>query len=438
MLRILRPTFLIGASLFLTIWAWQLHDPHLFAFRRYETPVLVLLISLCFVVARRSRLRWLVLMPALLVLYQEGQYHQQKHRVLADTSPAMRQLGAHFVVGYTKLEDVQTLARQGLIGGIFLTRRNVQQRSIAALRDEIAGLQALRQQANLPPLIISTDQEGGIVSRLSPPLPQQEALANLVARYPDRAELLRQAEHYGAVQGAGLAQIGVNVNFSPVVDLKLPRAPNKLDFHSLIEQRAIAADPQLTSEVAHAYAQGLARNGVQATLKHFPGLGRVSDDTHHFSARLNTPLDELAKQDWLPYQYFAKQTKTLTMLSHVILEQADKENGASFSRAVVQDILRGRLQYQGLLITDDLTMAAAYHRGLCDVTVKSLNAGVDLLLISYDHEKIYPALHCAAKALAERRVDSASLLTSANRLQTWRASVFEGNSSQVISTQLAH
>jgi beta-N-acetylhexosaminidase len=109
------------------------------------------------------------------------------------------------------------------------------------------------------------------------------------------------------------------------------------------------------------------------------------------------------------------------MLGHVILAELDAEFPASFSRKIVQQVIRDEWGYQGLLVTDDLTMGAAYNHGLCDVTVRSLNAGVDLLLIAFDHDKYFDAMHCALQAAQRGALDLPKLERNpAQQLQSFR------------------
>src|SRR5262245_6771992 len=274
----------------LVVLAWNLKDPHLLPLRQFETPFLVVCSVLGIVFALRgprgaAAVAWIVLLGTALALTLAGEagFRYRKHEILSGQRPAAPLLGAHFVVGYEDPEALRPLVARGLVGGVFITQRNVRGRTAEALRDEIAALQAARKSAGLPPLIIATDQEGGPVSRLSPPLARLPALSELVAQSAGADELERKAEAYGARQGAELARLGITVNFGPVLDLRFERPGNRLDFHSLIAQRAISSDPAIVARVARAYGRGLRQNGVTPTLKHFPGLGRVVADTHHFS-----------------------------------------------------------------------------------------------------------------------------------------------------------
>lgn len=407
----------------LLVLGWNLKDPHLLPVRHLETPVLLILAALGLLLAlRRPPRRNRALLPgaflAAIALTVAGEWTlQYRKREVLRTEPALAaSLGRHFVVGYSAPDDLWPLVSRGLVGGIFVTQRNAAGKSHDELRREIGELQVLRRVAGLPPLLVATDQEGGPVSRLSPPLEKLPGLAALVAASRSEEELARKAEAYGARQGEALAGLGVTVNLSPVVDLRAEDGHRALDFHSRIGSRAISSDPYVTARVAEAYGRGLESKGVKPTLKHFPGLGRVTGDTHHFSAVLGTPIAELQSRDWLPFRQVATHSSSLIMLGHVILAELDRDNPVSFSRAAVQTIVRGEWRHDGLLITDDLTMAAAYDRGLCAATVKALNAGVDLLLVSYDHEKYYDAMYCATRAYNDGRLDRVLLDGSRRRL----------------------
>ena len=149
----------------------------------------------------------------------------------------------------------------GLIGGIYLTRRNVAGRSLGEVRAEIDKLQALRRANDLPPLFVAADQEGGRVNHLSPLLPAQPALAQLAGLKADKRS--NAAFRYGQQHGHSLRALGVNLNLSPVVDLKPARHGLWVDLHTLIHQRAISGDPVVVEQVAAAYIQGMQSQAVQ-------------------------------------------------------------------------------------------------------------------------------------------------------------------------------
>lgn len=349
----------------------------------------------------------------LLALGQEIRFRQQREEVLAADAIA-RRLGRHFMVGYTDAAEVAVLAQRGLIGGIYIGRGNVRGRGVAALRAEIAALQALRRDAGLPPLWVAADQEGGSVAHMTPPLAPQPSLATLIAAGID-SSLESRARAYGVAQGRGLSAIGVTLNFGPVVDL-LPGATRpRFDTHTLLHRRAIAGDPLLVTRVAGAYAEGLASQGVRPTLKHFPGLGRVVVDTHHSLGRIEAPRAELLASDWRPFRALAGG-ETALMVGHVVLDEIDPMQPASLSAAVIQGLLRRDWGFRGLVVTDDLNMGAVYRMGIDKAATAALAAGADLLLVSYDPDQYFRAMHGAMAAYRAGEIDAAMLDESAKRL----------------------
>ncbi|MDR3353039.1 MAG: hypothetical protein LBO00_08605 [Zoogloeaceae bacterium] len=409
-------------------------QPLLYIWRPVETPLLLLAAVLGVWLARRTRRtearrwrRWeaslrlgLWLMVGGFVLGGEAWFLWQKHTVLAG-SVALERMGQHFVVGFRDFEEVRPLAERGLIGGIYLGKRNLRGESVAGLRAKIDALQALRRKANLPPLFVMADQEGGIVSHLSPLVEAQPALATLVS--DGGPETLEERAHaYGQRQGAALAALGVNMNLAPVVDLKPAQDRDWRDRHTRIDRRAIAADPRIVERVASAYGRGLAAHGILPTVKHFPGLRAVRADTHLVPATLALSPEE-QQEDWLPFREVTARTGAAMMLAHVRLPEIDPERPASLSRVLVQEVLRskkkGGWNYQGLLITDDLNMGAVYADGIGLAATRALDAGVDLILISYDPDQYYPALCQAAKSWRQNQIGILREAESAQRvLQT--------------------
>jgi beta-N-acetylhexosaminidase len=347
-------------------------------------------------------------------LVEELAFERDRQAVLAATAAEAEALGRHFIVGYGRLGTAETLARRGLIGGVFVTSRNVAGRSAAALHDDIVRLQRARRDTGLPPLIVAADQEGGIVSRLSPPLSALPPLASLASLAPAARD--QAAADYGRIQGGELAALGVTLDLAPVVDLRPAHPVGPLDRNSRIERRAISDDPATVAAVALAYSRALRAAGVTPTLQHFPGLGRVAADTHRSAGVLTTDLGELERTDWLPFRRVLADGAAALMLGHVAVAAVDPARPASQSRRVAEGLLRGTWGYRGVLITDDLTMAPIYRSGLCTAVVGGLSAGIDLLLLSYDDAQYFPAMACALDALRHGRLDAAMLARSAARL----------------------
>ena len=367
-------------------------------------------------------------LPSLAMLGADASFEWRKRAVLRTDGAQAHSLGRHFIVGYSSFPEVAVLAEKGLIAGVYITRHNVVGSTTARLKEEISALQEKRRAAGLPPLIVAADQEGGIVSHLAPPLTKLPALSTLASLAPDvRAG---EAEAFGRTHGRELAALGVNMNLAPVLDLRPEMKRNRFDFNTLIRYRAISDDPAVVADIARAYVNGLEASGVGATVKHFPGLGRVRSDTHHFSADLDALLDELESSDWIPFRKVLAGSKAQLMIGHVTLTAVDPDRAASHSKRVVDGIVRKKWNYQGVVMTDDLVMGAIYQRNVCTAVVEALNAGVDLLLVAFDGAQFYRIFTCAIAASAGGRLDAAMLGDSEVRLKRTFAASTSGDSAR--------
>jgi beta-N-acetylhexosaminidase len=417
---------LVFAAAALLSVAFNLDDPMLLPMRTWSRAA-VLVLSVAGLASSFALMRWMDHRRPVFVLAALWCFvpltvggtlfaaHLREQRILA-TPPALGQrIGQHFIVGYENVSEIETLVARGLIGGIFVTQRNAVGRTASELSDEIAHLQKLRRDAGLAPLTVASDQEGGVVSRLSPPLPAHSPLSELARLAPD--ERRTKARQEGERMGEELSTLGVTLDFAPVVDLQINRTAAALDFGSRISQRAIDADPTVVAEVATAFALGLQSKGVKATLKHFPGLGRVAEDTHAVRAHLSTPALDLAASDWAAFREVVEHAPTAVMVSHAIVDAIDPEHPASQSKAAVAGLLRGAWGFDGIVVTDDLVMGAVFRHNICSGVIASLNAGVDLLLVSYDGRQYYRFMDCVLNAVQTGEIDELVLDASEARMR---------------------
>lgn len=416
-----------GVAILTLLLAWQGRKPYLIAVRDIELPLAIGLCGITFASAIRLTMRRrfgrtegillaaMVLLAAGITGGRETHFQRQRAEVLG-ADWATKALGRHFIVGYSTFDEVARLSERGLIAGVYIGRKNARGKSLGQLRAEIDALQHGRTRAGLPPLLIAADQEGGRVAHLTPPLQPMPSLSALVESGTD-ASLEKRAQAYGEIQGRGLASLGINLNFGPVVDLRPGEGGPRFDTHTLIEKRAISSSPDIVTRVARAYGEGLMSQRVLPTLKHFPGLGRVTVDTHHLTGRVHGSKEQLTESDWLPFRRIANDGAAI-MLGHVIVDAIDPVNPASLSRSVVQNLIRREWGFDGLLITDDLNMGAVSPFGICNAAVASLGAGVDLVLVSYDPDQYYVAMYCAADALRTGALDQMMLIDSRRRIDT--------------------
>ena len=347
----------------------------------------------------------------------EAGFQRVRARVLAADPAQLEKLGRHFIAGYRDPAEIARLLERRAIGGVFVGARNVERLSADAVRAQIASWQDTRRRQGLPPLLIATDQEGGMVSRLSPPLPRQPPIASVVERHAQEPARNAEAHAYGLAQGRALADLGVNLNFAPVVDLN-KNLVNPNDRYTRIRDRAIAADPAIVTAVARHYCAGLREAGVRCTLKHFPGLGGVFEDTHLEAGHLRLSVAELEASDWMPFRALMAGG-AFTMLSHARLTALDAEHPVSFSDAVVAGLLRRTWGHGGILITDDFSMGAVYasQQGVAAASIAALNAGVDLILIAYDPAHVFTMMDAVLAAERDGRLRPAALAASERRLE---------------------
>jgi beta-N-acetylhexosaminidase len=340
-----------------------------------------------------------------------------REEILSSDPAILERLGRHIVIGYHSSATMRALVEKRAIAGIFITDHNVRRRSVADIRAEIDALQALRTRQGLPPLIIAADQEGGAVSRLTPPLAKQPSLARVLAAVKPGEDPKLAVVAYARKQAGELQRIGVNLNFSPVVDLKMD-PKRRSDGETQLRYRALSADPRVVSDAAGWYCDTLAEAGIYCTIKHFPGLGRVTLDTHRHAGDIKAPIMELKGADWVPFCDLMGKPHVVTMLAHVRLRELDAIKPASFSTAVIDGLIRTEWKHDGLLITDDFSMGAVTRskEGIGGAAVAALKAGADLILVSFSDKHLNTVLSALIDADKTGGLDSPTGAASIRRL----------------------
>ncbi|HLP66495.1 MAG TPA: beta-N-acetylhexosaminidase [Rhizobium sp.] len=231
--------------------------------------------------------------------------------------------------------------------GFIVFARNLSEPSqigdlVAEMRDTVAG-------RNAPVLI---DQEGGRVQRIREPIapryPSAAVLCDIYRR--DRGQGLRAAWLMSRLHAFDLLRLGINVDCLPVLDVPVEGASN------VIGDRAYGTDPVTVGEMGEAAAAGLKSGGVLPVMKHIPGHGRGMADSHHELPVVTTPLSELEAHDFAPFKRL--RNELMAMSAHVVYTAVDPDHPASTSRKVIDEIIRGRIGFDGLLISDDSSMNA--------------------------------------------------------------------------------
>ena len=274
------------------------------------------------------------------------------------------------VAGHVLTASEKKRLQHPLVGGVILFARNFENRA------QLVALTRSIHQLRTPRLLIAVDHEGGRVQRFRSDgftrLPTMRSLGEYWMQAPLQA--MRMASDVGYVLGAELRACDVDLSFTPVLDLDY-------GVSSVIGDRAFHRDPRVVAMLARALAQGLSFAGMAACGKHFPGHGAVSADSHLAIPRDPRSLKRILEEDAAPYQWLGDQVISSVMPAHVIYSKVDK-NPAGFSEKWIKDILRTKLQYDGVVFSDDLTMEGASVAGDILARAKAaLKAGCDMALV---------------------------------------------------------
>jgi beta-N-acetylhexosaminidase len=171
------------------------------------------------------------------------------------------------------------------------------------------------------------------------------------------------------------------------------------------------------------YCDALAVEKVMCTIKHFPGLGRVSRDTHVMRATLDATAADLHSKDWIPFRTLMKRPHIATMMAHVRVPSIDKDHAASFSKPVISGLMRGDWKHDGLIVTDDFSMGAVTRSpdGVGNAAVKALNAGADFVLVSFNERHYDAVMGTLLKAESDRVFDTKKRSESVKRIERFLA-----------------
>lgn len=273
------------------------------------------------------------------------------------------------VEGYALSDAERARLSHPLVGGVILFRRNFQ--DVEQLKALTAEIRALRS----PELLIAVDHEGGRVQRFIAGftrLPPMQVLGQAWDRDP--AAALAEAETVGEVLATELRACGVDLSFTPVLDLGWGRC-------AVIGNRSFHRDPEAVSQLAEALQRGLVRGGMASCGKHFPGHGYVAGDSHHVMPVDGRSLDELRADDLVPFARLAAAGMASVMPAHVVYPAVDAQP-AGFSRIWLQDVLRAELGFDGVIFSDDLGMEGAAGAGsFVERAEAALAAGCDMVLV---------------------------------------------------------
>lgn len=289
-----------------------------------------------------------------------------------------RLIGATLMFGFngtTVTKQVETLITKHHIGGIILFARNIKNQS--QLKKLCRDLQKTRKKVSDTPLFIAIDQECGAVSRLIDPLfsfPGNMALGATGDK--------KLAYQQGKAVGTALLNCGINVNLAPVLDI------NNNPDNPGIGVRSFGDKTSAVSAMGANTIKGYQWAKISACAKHFPGKGDAAQDAHLALPSINVSTAKMHKRELMPFKEAIKNKTDMIMVSHVLYPACDKKNPATLSHKIITGLLKEKMGYKGLVVTDDMEMKAiADNYGIEKAALISLKAGSDIVLVCHTYKE---------------------------------------------------
>ncbi len=287
-------------------------------------------------------------------------------------SQHIQSFGNHLILGVsgTSLndEDKRALSELKPVGVIFFAKNFLDGVPYQIWVENFKQLgQAIREYTEQSFMFMTIDHEGGRVVRT--PLP--------ITRFPPSYLLKFNAQEVAKATAWELKSLGINLSWSPVADIfSNPQNP-------IIGPRAFGTTPETASQLAREYYRGLKQGGMISCAKHFPGHGDTSQDSHLELPTLNLTVEELQRRELIPFKTLIEEQIPLIMTAHILFPQIDAEVPATLSRTILNHILREELNFQGVVVSDDLDMKAVSEMFMQSGTVaRAFYAGCDLFIVS--------------------------------------------------------
>lgn len=313
-------------------------------------------------------------------------------------------IGQLFIVGFDGQlinDEIINLVKNEKVGGlIYFSRNIIDSNQIVNLNNEIKSIE------NDIPLFISIDEEGGIVSRV----PEEYAKipsSGYIGEFNDE----NLSYNVGRIIAKELKGLGFNMDFAPVLDIN--SNPN----NTVIGERALGNNSDIVSRLGIKTMEGLRDGGIISVVKHFPGHGDTDIDSHYGLPIVTKTLEELNGLEFIPFKNAIDNGADVVMVSSIILSSVESEYPATMSRKVINDILRESLNFEGVIATDDMTMAAITNNyNLTDAVIKSIDAGSDLVLVCHGYEEILNSISAVKEAVINNILSEDKINKSVYRL----------------------
>lgn len=318
-----------------------------------------------------------------------------------------RQVGQLLVLGYDGLaidSKLRTTLATLQPGGVILFARNIEEpaQTWRLLRDS--------QATTSVPMFLCVDLEGGTVDRLKKVIAPAPSVQDVFAT--GNRKLFRM---HGNILGLEARALGFNTDFAPVFDLGFEAS------RSVLTSRTASADPQQTIVYAREFLRGLKAAKVLGCGKHFPGLGEANLDSHHDMPVVQKSWKKMWTEDLAPYRELRRQIP-FVMVAHASYPEVTNNNlPASLSRKWMQDVLRKKIGYRGLIISDDLEMGGVLSTGeIEDVAVETLRAGADMFLVCHNQELVWRGYEAVLRTAELDRKFAAHVARASQRVLAFK------------------
>ncbi len=321
-------------------------------------------------------------------------------KVKMDKMTLNEKIGQMVIVGldgYEVDDNTRTIIEKYQVGGFILFGKNISDSNqLRALNNSLKSTNT----KNEIPLFISVDEEGGSVSRM--PAEFQNLPNNKEIGKVNNGDF---SYKIGGILAEEIKSFGFNMDFAPVLDINSnPKNP-------VIGDRSFGSNANIVSKLGIKTMKGIQMGGVIPVVKHFPGHGDTAIDSHVGLPSVNNDLGRLKSFELIPFDEAIKNNAEAVMIAHILMKKIDAENPASLSPTIITDILRKQLNFNGVVITDDMTMGAIIENyKIEEAAVKSVNAGCDIVLVCHGYDNEVVVIETLKKAveagtISRERVD---------------------------------
>lgn len=301
-------------------------------------------------------------------------------------------------------EETKQMIEEYKIGGIILYRKNYD--TYDEMIKIINEIKKLNKECGNIPLFISIDQEGGRVNRMPHELKNIKSAGKLAEQ--KNIEIIKEA---GRVTAQMLKESGFNMNYAPVLDIQ------RFENGHAIGDRCYGKTAEDVSRNGITIMKELSKGGIIPVVKHFPGHGSTNKDSHFFLPTITKNINELENEDIIPFKKAIGQNAEVIMVGHLMIKDVDRKNPASLSKKIINDYLRNKYQYKGVIMTDDLKMRAiSLKYGYVRAALKACKAGIDIIMAGASYNTIIRVIKKIESNIKNKKIDIKEIDKSVERI----------------------